>query len=78
MSSCDTFFEGFSTFILCKFSLRIFARRQLKMGFFFYIGMKTIKIISKSLLPGLTIHSYFGVYKYVGYIIINCSNTGLL
>lgn len=40
--------------------------------------MKTIKIISKSLLPGLTIHSYFRVYKYAGYIIINCSNTGLL
>lgn len=33
MSSCDTFFEGFSTFFLGKFSLLIFTRRQLKMGF---------------------------------------------
>lgn len=38
MSSCDAFFEGFSTFFLGKFSLLIFTRRQLKMGFLFTQG----------------------------------------
>lgn len=67
MSSCNTFFQDFNTFFSANFHCLFLQENNLKWGF--KIGMKEIKIISKSLLPGLTIHSYFRGHKYAGHII---------
>ena len=67
MSSCDMFlYEILILFFSANFHCLFWKEDSLKWHF---LHRDENKIISKSLLPELTIHPCFRVCKYVGYIV---------